>query len=75
LLRFFGDGGGSSRSRSNDDVCGFSFLLLLFLLQCSVVASSTRFELAGGTDIFFVDAALLSERIRNYGGGEYWRRS
>jgi hypothetical protein len=40
------------------------------LLQCSLVASLTCFELASNTKVFFVDATLLWERIRNYGGGE-----
>jgi hypothetical protein len=41
ISSFFGEGGGSSKSRSTDDVYGFSFLL-----QCSLVASLTHFELA-----------------------------
>ncbi len=38
FLSFFGNGSCSSRSRSTDDVCGFS------LLQCLLVASSSSFS-------------------------------
>jgi hypothetical protein len=41
FLIFFDEGGSISKSRSTDDVDGFSFLL-----QCSLVASLTHFELA-----------------------------
>jgi hypothetical protein len=37
---FFGDGGGNSSNKSNNDVCDFSFLL-----QCSPISYSTCFEL------------------------------
>ncbi len=41
---FFGDDDGSNSSKRNDDICDFSFLL-----QCSFIAYSMRFELVGHT--------------------------
>jgi hypothetical protein len=53
-------------SKNNDDVCNFSFLL-----QCSFVAYSMCFELVSHTlEVFFMDVALLWERIQSYGKGE-----
>ncbi len=42
-------------------IASFSFFLM-FLLQCSHVASLTCFELVGDTKVFFVDMMLLWKR-------------
>jgi len=65
IVIFFGDGSGGNNNKSSVNVYNFSFLL-----QCSLVASLTCFELASNTKVFFVDVTLLWERIRNYGDGK-----